>query len=87
MSFPSSFNPAGTFGVSQVYVYGYASTTWLKSVTAQSGNNTGTTTGTRGLHIVDGFWNSTAAINRVTIFGNVTANLAAGSQLRIYGIL
>ena len=34
-----------------------------------------------------GRWNSTAAITRVTLLGNGTANLATGSQLRIYGCL
>ena len=32
-----------------------------------------------------GFWNSTAAVTRVELFGKFTANFVTGSQLRIYG--
>jgi hypothetical protein len=34
-----------------------------------------------------GYWDSTAAINRITLSGAGTANLLTGSQLRIYGRL
>lgn len=42
---------------------------------------------TQGRFDHGGTWQSTSAINRVTIYGVTTANLATGSFLRIYGIL
>jgi hypothetical protein len=78
---------ANFFGYTEIVVYGYTSTTWLKSLlyhslsalTAAAGGQTTITGG--------GTWNSTAAITRVQLYGQNTANLVTGSQLRIYGRL
>jgi hypothetical protein len=74
------------FGTSTVSLIGYASTTWLKTVLYDSMACVNTSGGgSRSLG--GGFWNSTAAINRVRITGQGGGNLVAGSQLRIYGRL
>lgn len=78
---------ANSFGVSEIQVFGYAATTWLKAVQFDTFGaykaTTGGFTAVRG----GGVWNSTAAITRVQVFGLTTANLATGSKLRIYGRL
>jgi concanavalin A-like lectin/glucanase superfamily protein len=78
---------ANSFGISEISIIGYASTSWLKQVQwhafgVQSTLATGST-----VHHGGGLWNSTAAITRVTLLGASTANFATGSQLRIYGRL
>lgn len=84
---PSSGPPAGFFGIVELTVCGYASTTWVKVARYQAWEPEGTTTSTLVSSVGGAFWNSTAALNRVTVFGGFTANLATGSQLRIYGRL
>jgi len=79
-------SPANTFGVTEVTVLGYASTTWKKNVlwhsfTDSAGASNGFFTFRGG-----GVWLSTVAVTRVTFIGN-GGNLAIGSQLRIYGRL
>lgn len=84
-SFPAGTATTNAFGVSEIWVHGYASTTWLKNVVSVTGSAV-SSSATNALTVY-GTWQSTAAINRVQIFGTVAANLAAGSQLRIYGRL
>lgn len=83
--FPGSTASANLFGVSEIIVAGYASTAFLKTVSVRGGTLVSLTSGGTNSYYGIGVWNSTAAINRVTITGNAAANLAAGSQLRIYG--
>lgn len=70
-----------------VDLLGYASTTWNKIAHWRLGTNLNDLTGNQEIYTSEGIWRSTAAITRVTIKGISTANLATGSQLRIYGIL
>ena len=77
---------AGQFAMGWVYIPGYASTTWPKMFVSHNLYGTAITTGARSLAHVFGYWNQTAAINRVQVFGDTTANLATGSVLRIYGV-
>jgi hypothetical protein len=90
-TFPNCYLPAAgatasMFSTLIFTIYGYASTTWLKNVHWQSFAPFGTAAS--NMYWVTGaaWWNSTAAINRIRIWGGSTAiNLTAGSQLRIYG--
>jgi hypothetical protein len=82
---PASSSPAGAFGVFEAVIFGYASTTWRKSVTYQGFSFADPGSASQLTLAGGGFWNSTAAINRIQIQGINTANLVAGSQLRIYG--
>lgn len=79
--------PAGCFGTLQMTIFGYASTSWVKVAQYQAWDPEGTLTSTLVASSGGAYWNSTAALNRITIFGGFTANLAIGSQLRIYGRL
>ena len=76
---------ASAFGTVIFTICGYASTTWLKGfqwdVTAFHNTTSGSIRTDRGA----GFWNSTAAINRIQVANGTAGNLASGSQLRIYG--
>ena len=78
---------ASGFGVSEITIYGYASTTWKKTLQWNSFAPIATSSGNMIWRPGAGLWNSTAAINRIQIFGSSTANLVTGSQLRIYGRL
>ena len=77
---------ANLFGVIEITLYGYASTTWKKSLHYKSWSPADLSTG-MNMYISGGLWNSTAAITRVQAAGSTNANLATGSQLRIYGRL
>ena len=77
---------ASLFSALTLTIHGYASTTWKKSVTWEMITMLSDATNT---YLIRGgaTWNSTAAVNRVTVFCQTTANLVTGSQLRIYGRL
>lgn len=78
-------SPANTFGVTELHIYGYASTTWNKTTAWQSAAKQDTTSGNEFSETGGGLWVNTAALTRVQVFGANTTNLAAGSQMRIYG--
>jgi hypothetical protein len=83
---PASSSPANLFGVLTITLFGYASTSWLKSVIADNAMNINNASGGAVERRLTGFWGSTAAVNRLT-FTTATSNFVAGSQLRIYGRL
>jgi hypothetical protein len=78
---------SGLFGIVELLIYGYASTTWKKNCWFQSfyadSGSSGHFFGVSG----GGVWNSTAAVNRIIVSGTFTQNFVTGSQLRIYGRL
>jgi hypothetical protein len=78
---------ASMFGLWELTIYGYASTSWLKVVEWRSFAPNATSTGGLNLRPGGALWNSTAAVTRVAVAGSNTANLLTGSQLRIYGRL
>lgn len=84
---PGTGAVANAFSVSQWTIFGYASTTWLKSLRFEDAYVSAFSTGQLYSQVHSGVWNSTAAINRVTIFLNSSSNFITGSQLRIYGCL
>jgi len=85
---PSAGSPvAGLFGAHTWVVYGYASTVWKKTVSADVIGPFGTATTNIYKEQLGGYWNSTAAVNRITISAVTGTNFVTGSQLRIYGRL
>lgn len=80
-------SPANNFGVYEMTLCGYASTTWNKPVLWRSiGPLTNAASGD-AWRSGGGVWYSTAAINRVSMISNGSGIFASGSQLRIYGRL
>ncbi len=75
------------FVAGQVWIPGYASTAWQKTTATNSPIGLAITSAGMIAQAVTGLWNATTAINRIQAFGASTANLVAGSQMRIYGIL
>lgn len=80
-------SPAGIFQFIRIYLPGYASTSWKKPAWVNNNNSSNITSSLKPMNIFNGLWNSTAAIDRITLFGGAVANLEVGSQLRIYGVL
>jgi len=83
----SAGGTANVFTPVVIVIPGYTSTSWFKVALSQYGVAytalaANTTTGTGMLQ-----WASTAAINRISVQGDNTANLATGSTMRIYGRL
>jgi hypothetical protein len=76
---------ANHFGMCEATILGYASTTWKKVTLWRSWEAASIATSNMFASQGGMIWNNTAAINRVQVRGRSTANLAAGSQLRIYG--
>lgn len=84
---PAASDASALFGCLEVVLFGYASATWNKVGISRWFHSDGATTGLQGTAFNGFRWASTAAINRVTLGGSIAANLATGSQLRIYGRL
>jgi len=82
---PAGTAPSNYFGISEILIPGYTSTTWEKVALAKWAASNGAGTPLNGQTSVQ--WHSTAAISRVGLFGQTTANLLAGSTVRLYGIL
>jgi hypothetical protein len=82
---PAAAGTANSFGITQITLAGYASTSWSKTFLSESFDLALTTTGNMVTLRAGGLWNNTGAVNRVTLFGRSTSNFVAGSQLRIYG--
>jgi hypothetical protein len=70
-----------------VTIVGYTAATWVKALTSQYGGGTSSLATTLFTGTCCGVWHNTAAVNRVQFAGSNTANLLAGSTLRIYGRL
>ena len=86
LSIPAASSTANKFGVCEAWVHGYTSTSWLKNAMGLDWANYNSASG-REVDFCAGQWSSTAAITRVQVLGLSTANLLAGSTLRIYGRL
>jgi hypothetical protein len=84
---PGTTNLANSFASAEIMIPGYASTAWLKTVQIDGYTSLAQSTGNYHLFRGGGHWASTAAINRITVLGNATANLLTGSHMRIYGRL
>jgi hypothetical protein len=78
--------PAGLYGAADLTFFGYASTTWKKVFHWNQWHTGDTSSGFPSMSRGGGLWNSTAAINRITLIDAGATNFDTGSQLRIYGI-
>lgn len=78
---------ANFFAMYQLWIPGYASTTWVKQTRSIGGYPTGIGAAS-GREMIDGFgiWNSTAAITRIKVFPTTGTNWKTGSVCRIYGV-
>lgn len=68
------------FGTMILHINNYANTNIKKTVIVKSGRDTG------GIDLHQGYWNSTAAINSITLFMSQNTKWAAGSVFTLYGI-
>lgn len=80
---PAASASAGFFYMARVWIPGYASTTWRKLAFCEGFVNNGGSW-VRDFHSFE--WASTAAISRITLFGETTANLDTGTFVRLYGV-
>ncbi len=87
MRMTGNSSTAGLFSTHEIVLYGYASTTWKKNAHAKSFYATAAGSGGMNIMVGAGFWNNSAAINRVTFTGTGGGNLLTASTLRIYGRL
>ena len=70
----------GNFGTMILHINNYANTNIKKTVIVKSGRDTG------GIDLHQGYWNSTAAINSITLSMSQNTKWAAGSVFTLYGI-
>lgn len=81
----SADETASTFGNGEWYIPNYAGST-IKCMSLDSvSENNATTSGSSYIFLTGGYWNSTSAINSVTITPN-SGNLAQYSTAYLYGI-
>lgn len=78
--------PANEFTHLRILVQDYAGST-LKQAYCELRYRVGNTTGLLAIGLVAIFWDSTAAVNRLTLAPTLGANFAAGSKVSLYGIL
>jgi hypothetical protein len=76
---------AGRAGHGVIEVYGYAGTTFNKTVHSRGVLSQSTSAAGQGVNLTAGSWKSTAAINQVTVFP-AADNFLAGSTCRLYGV-
>jgi len=81
---PGTTAPANSVGVTKALILNYSDAAKLTQVISQNGLRTAT--GTMILQNMTTQWENTAAITRITVQGNVAANLLAGSWIQIIGI-
>lgn len=85
MEGPGSLIRANTFGLAQCWLLGYDETNTYKGVTSYGGFSDG---GTHGeLVTAISSWNSTAAINQITLVVGSPQKILAGSRMTIWGLL
>ena len=84
---PGNTATANRFGFVDVAIPGYTSTSWHKALDSHYFSSCVTNASDNYVGDISGVWKSTSAVNRVTVFGLATANLAIGSTMRIYGRL
>lgn len=78
---------AGLFGIFEMVVPNYASTTWIKTCLIRMTAPTSIATSAHALQFGQGIWNSTAAINRITISALTTPfTFVTGCTMALYGL-
>lgn len=83
---PAATAPAGWFGAIVIAIPQYTSTTPRKQCVVQFDYVKALSSGNVISATLNGTWNSTAAITRLTIVSGNSANILAGSQISIYGM-
>lgn len=82
----ASANATGTaFTSVEITFPSYTSTSWLKTGVVRISMSIGQSTTNTAVYQLTILYNSTSALSRVALFGNLTANLATGSVVRVYG--
>ena len=77
--------PASAFDGWEIVIPEYAGTTGHKTARANGALKGNTTTGNLFVEIGAGWWRSTAAINRITLFPGA-GNFVAGTRVSLYGM-
>lgn len=75
---------SNVFGVGIVDVLDYADTNKYKTTRALSGQDTNNTYGV--IYYASGVWQSTSAINSITLYTSTGSNYASGTHIALYGI-
>jgi hypothetical protein len=83
---PAATATAGHFGYVEILIPGYSSTGWQKGILSTAHSTTSLLAAGANQETNGYTWANTAAVARVTLFGQTAANLLAGSSLRIYGV-
>jgi len=81
---PGNTGSANFFAGARLFLYDYANSSRAKSF--ESGGGGAVTTSAGAFYQAWGTWNSTAAINRITVYSNTGANFKAGSRATLYGL-
>ena len=85
-TYASGNAPANAFDMAVIYIANYANTTGQKAARSNNTRKAANVTGSVSLDQFEGWWRSTAAINRVTFLDASGTNFAAGTQFDLYGI-
>lgn len=78
---------ADWFSSVRVVIPGYASSLWRKHAHGITAEGRGIGAYELAPIVTAGAWDDTSPITSIHLFGETTANLAAGSEMRVYGIL
>lgn len=79
-------NTSGRANTLYVECYGYANTSFFKTLFSLMAGAYGATTGQLQSDTITVGWNSTSAITSVTVFTNSTSNFVTGSTFGVYGL-
>jgi hypothetical protein len=82
-SVPAASAAADIFSGGHVEIPSYAGAIGQKSLTAQNGAKVGTSTGNLTNYLVSGYWRSTVAVSRITVFPSA-GSFIAGSRFTLY---
>ncbi len=83
---PAATATANFRGVCRVLIANYAETTFHKDADSSWGYRQAAATGQMISGKATGFWNSTAAINRLTLTTENAANFVAGTRVTLHGV-
>lgn len=84
LTLPAATATAGTSGQGVLEIPNYAGTTFNKSLLITCGSKQSTATGDMNARRIQGFWRSTAAVNRVTLYFAAGGNFVTGTRATAY---
>ena len=85
LNWPGATATAGYFSMFEGTIINYSSTTMRKMISWQQTRNTALSTGTMATYAAGAYWDSVAAITRISVFAS-NGNVLAGSRLTVYGM-